>query len=139
MRLRAVLVIAAVLLSIGLNLYLGYTELTPNEEGRNGIAPDELTVRHRVRKEDPLFDLQYLPARRLSNFKDGFRMPEPLAQGGGRAVMIGDEYSRKLGLMFRIRKTPQGFSTPSVAPSSLGCDAMMRYRAPGRHRQYRSI
>jgi len=107
MRLRPIIVVATVLLALGLNVYLGYTELTPDEEGRTGIAPDELTVRHKVRKEDPLFDLQYLPARRLPNFKDAYGMPERLAKRAvDRAVMIDDEYSRKLGLMLRDSEDP---------------------------------
>lgn len=107
MRFRPVIVVAAVVLAIGLNAYLGYSELTPDEEGRTGIAPDELTVRHKVRKEDPLFDLQYLSARRLPNFQESFGLPAPLAKRAvDRAVMISDEYSRKLGLMLRDTEDP---------------------------------
>ena len=87
-------------------------------------------MRHRVRKEDPLFDLQYLPARRLSNFKDGFGMPEPLAQRAvDRAVMIGDEYSRKLGLMLRDSEDPTRLldAICGVTSESRPRYAMMRY------------
>jgi hypothetical protein len=130
MKLRPVIVVAAVVLAIGLNAYLGYSELTPDEEGRTGIAPDELTVRHKVRKEDPLFDLQYLPARRLPNFQEAFGLPAPLAKRAvDRAVMIDDEYSRKLGLMLRDSEDPTRLldAICGVTSESRPRYAMLRY------------
>ena len=62
MNLRTVIAIAATVLAIGLNAWLAYRELTPDEEGRTGIAPSEVTVRHTVRNNDPLFDMQYTVA-----------------------------------------------------------------------------
>lgn len=107
MRFRPVIAVAAAVLAVGLNGWLVYDELTPNEEGVNGVAPDELTVRHQVRDEDPLFDLQYLSARRLSNFESAFGLPKPLAKRAvDRAVMIRDSYERKLGLMLRDSEDP---------------------------------
>lgn len=130
MKLRPVIVVAAVVLAIGLNAYLGASELTPDEEGRTGIAPDELTVRHKVRKEDPLFDLQYLPARRLPNFQEAFGLPAPLAKRAvDRAVMIDDEYSRKLGLMLRDTEDPTRLleSICGVTSEARPRYAMLRY------------
>ncbi|MEC7948160.1 MAG: hypothetical protein VX265_11385 [Myxococcota bacterium] len=107
MKFRPVLVVAAVVLAIGANVYLGYSELTPDGEGRTGIAPDEVTVRHQIRKEDPLFDLQYLPARRMPNFQASYGLPAPLADRAvDRAAMLDDEYGRKLRLMLRDSEDP---------------------------------
>lgn len=130
MRLRPIIVVAASVLAIGLSTYLGFAELTPDEEGRTGIAPDELTIRHKVRKEDPLFDLQYLPARRLPNFEKSFGLPAPLARRAvDRAVMIDDEYSRKLGLMLRDTEDPTRLldAICGVTSESRPRFAMLRY------------
>jgi hypothetical protein len=107
MGLRTIVAVAAALLAIVTCGWLSYAELVPDADGRTGIAPSEVTVRHLVRKEDPLFDLKYLPADREENLK-AYGLPGPLVKRAlDRAAGIEEDYGQKLRLMMRDTEDPQ--------------------------------
>jgi hypothetical protein len=107
MKLRTIIAVAAMVLAVGMNVWLAYRELSPNQEGRNGIAPSEVTVRHTVRDNDPLFDLQYASARRGTNFEAYGMPPAMVERASDRAALFAEDYGRKVELMMRDSEDPQ--------------------------------
>ncbi len=103
---RTVMNVSLVAILGGVAGYLVYEELTPDEEGRNGIAPTEAQATHEVVREDPLLDLRYVKAERENNFK-AFGLPDAMVKRTvERARRIEEMHEQKLRLLLQDAAEP---------------------------------
>lgn len=78
MNLRPFLVVATVLILVGINGYLLYSEYHWHDQ-YHGVPPAEAQPRHVTDRNDPLLDIKPISADRAVNLKK-FGLPDPMAK-----------------------------------------------------------
>ena len=109
MRMRPIIAVASAVILLGLNGFLAYKELSPDETGRNNLAPSEARVRHEKTRKDPLFDQKYVTADRERNLQQWGLDGELLARTT-KAIRLLDERQRdRLRVLVQDTEDPQAF------------------------------